>query len=177
MQISIKNLKHSVFASRETTCFEATVYVNGIKTFLASNDGQGGSNRYYPVSGKSNQDIQPVSDWAKTLPKVETEFGDLDDDLDFYISRLVDREISKRSLKSLMKKRVVYYDIEQGLLMNAVSIQGISVKDWLAKKTVLPESFTTGKLILADIDFEQAVDFFVASHSTKKMAAIYRSIL
>jgi len=42
MDISIKGLKQSEFASRETHCFEATVYVNGKRSFSAQNDGWGG---------------------------------------------------------------------------------------------------------------------------------------
>ena len=102
MNITIKNVKHSVLASQETNCFEATVYLNGINSFIASNDGQGGCSRFDSVKGRSYQDIEEAKAWVSSLAAVETELGVLDDDLDFYISRLVEREISKRQLKAIL---------------------------------------------------------------------------
>ncbi len=42
MNITLKNFKHAAFASQETYCFEATVYIDGKKAGTASNDGHGG---------------------------------------------------------------------------------------------------------------------------------------
>ena len=51
MEITIKNLKTAEFASHETLCFSATVYVDGVRSFTAENDGNGGCNFYHPVKG------------------------------------------------------------------------------------------------------------------------------
>lgn len=48
MEIAIKNVKHAVFMSQETECFEASVYINGKKAGTVSNDGHGGCNDYHP---------------------------------------------------------------------------------------------------------------------------------
>ncbi len=42
MQVTLKNLKICNFASEETICFQATVYVDGKKAGTAQNDGKGG---------------------------------------------------------------------------------------------------------------------------------------
>ena len=47
MKIELKNIKHSEFASHETFCYEATLYVEGKPFAQVSNDGQGGSDRLY----------------------------------------------------------------------------------------------------------------------------------
>lgn len=172
MNITIKNVKHSVFASQETNCFEATVYLNGIKSFIASNDGQGGCSRYDSVKGRSYQDIEEARAWVSSLPAVETEFGILDDDLDFYISRLVEREISKRQLKAIMRKNVVYYDTREGELMKAIHIAGISAKSILKGQCKIPKAIAAGKLFLSDMDIEIATDLYIASNSPPRMAAI-----
>ncbi len=161
MKIEIKNLKHSEFASKETYCFEASIYVDGTRSFIASNDGQGGCHKLEAVKGKSVQILQEVRDWVAAQPKVETEYGEFDDDLDFYISRLVDREISRRKLRSLMSRRQVYYDTKQGLLMSTPG--------------QVPANNTT-RVYLKDIDSEKALDFFVASRSSSDMATIYHSL-
>jgi hypothetical protein len=172
MNITIKNVKHSEFASQETNCFEATVYLNGIKSFIASNDGQGGCSRYESVKDRSYQDIEEAKAWVSSLPAVETEFGTFDDDLDFYISRLVEREISKRQLKAIMRKNVVYYDVKEDELMKAIRIAGISAKSILKGQCKIPKAIAAGKLFLTDMDFDIATNLFMASTSPQKMAAI-----
>jgi hypothetical protein len=43
---TLKNLKVCEWASEETTCFTATLYVDGKRVGECSNDGQGGCNNY-----------------------------------------------------------------------------------------------------------------------------------
>ena len=40
MKITLKNVKYSEFASQETYCFEATIYLDGKKAGQVRNDGQ-----------------------------------------------------------------------------------------------------------------------------------------
>ena len=44
--IEIKNLKVAEFASEETTCYEATVYVDGARFCIGSNQGHGGDDSF-----------------------------------------------------------------------------------------------------------------------------------
>ena len=46
MQVTLKKLKYSEFASEETNCFLADVYVNGEPFAIAQNDGHGGSTHF-----------------------------------------------------------------------------------------------------------------------------------
>lgn len=50
MEISLKNIKHAEFMSHETECFHASVYIDGEKAGVVSNDGHGGANLYIPQS-------------------------------------------------------------------------------------------------------------------------------
>jgi len=47
--IELKNLKVAEFASEETTCYEATVYVDGKRFCIASNQGHGGESSHDPI--------------------------------------------------------------------------------------------------------------------------------
>jgi len=47
VNLTLKNFKHAEFASEETECFEATVYVDGKRFCTASNEGRGGPNNYH----------------------------------------------------------------------------------------------------------------------------------
>lgn len=49
--VELRNVKHAEFASHETACFEATVYVDGRKFCVVSNEGMGGADRFEPVKG------------------------------------------------------------------------------------------------------------------------------
>jgi len=72
MKIELKNIKHSEFASRETNCYEATIYINGKREGVVSNDGQGGCDSVHPW-----QLAQEIDAYAKTLPPVVCEWIDL----------------------------------------------------------------------------------------------------
>ena len=48
MKLEMKNIKHSEWASEETHCYQASLYVDGKPFAIVSNDGQGGSDRDYP---------------------------------------------------------------------------------------------------------------------------------
>lgn len=48
-EIQIKNLKVAEFASEETLCFQATVYVDGKPFCEASNEGRGGENNFRKI--------------------------------------------------------------------------------------------------------------------------------
>lgn len=42
MNIELKNIKYSQFASHETNCYQASIYVDGRKAGAVDNDGHGG---------------------------------------------------------------------------------------------------------------------------------------
>ena len=46
MKLELKNIKHSEFASHETFCYEAILYVDGKPFAYVRNDGQGGSDHF-----------------------------------------------------------------------------------------------------------------------------------
>lgn len=70
-KIELKNLKYAEFASEETACFEATVYVNGKRFCIVSNDGRGGDNRYDALRGEKGCDLlADISATGKLVGKI-----------------------------------------------------------------------------------------------------------
>lgn len=67
--ITIKNLKVAQFASEETLCFQATVYVDGAPFCVASNEGRGGPNRYDSV--KRGDSYAPVNISAELAKRID----------------------------------------------------------------------------------------------------------
>ena len=47
MKLELKNIKHTSWASEETHCYQASLYVDGEAVAIVSNDGHGGCDRDY----------------------------------------------------------------------------------------------------------------------------------
>ncbi len=115
MKVELKNLKHSEFASHETNCFEATVWINGKRAFLASNDGHGGSDYYAPLDGQDRAEfhglLNDLINHCLTLPKWGSEFGgedNMDVTPEILIGNLVNDMLDTKRLKKLLKKKVLF---------------------------------------------------------------------
>lgn len=118
MNITIKNLKHSAFASHETECFECAIYVDGKKIGFAENDGRGGSTNIQPAAAWTM-----LNDYAKTLPPVVCD--DLTDPTDrtkpftyrkgadSLIDDLVFKALAEKRLKAACRKRILFTVTDQ----------------------------------------------------------------
>jgi hypothetical protein len=53
MKIEVRNVKFSAFASQETNCFEATIWIDGKRIGAARNEGHGARRTSNPVRAKS----------------------------------------------------------------------------------------------------------------------------
>ena len=63
MKIELRNIKYSDFASEETACYQATIYIDGKKVGEVSNSGKGGCDNIYPYEVENM-----INRYAKTLP-------------------------------------------------------------------------------------------------------------
>lgn len=66
MKIELRNVKHAAFASQETECFTASIFIDGEKAGEVSNEGQGGSDNFRPWALEKTLD-----EYAKTLPQYD----------------------------------------------------------------------------------------------------------
>src|SRR3546814_12398403 len=64
MKIELKNVKYAAFASEETNCFEATVYIDGKRAGTARNEGKGGNTWIEPRAL-----VEQLNAYGKTLPQ------------------------------------------------------------------------------------------------------------
>lgn len=65
--LTVKNLKVAEFASEETLCFEATIYVDGKPFCRASNEGRGGPNNYWTLEPNPGRDVTIHAELAMRL--------------------------------------------------------------------------------------------------------------
>jgi len=164
MKIELKNFKYAEFASEETLCFTASVYVDGTRMFTASNSGKGEENRIEPVKGKSREDVRQVQDWVANQPKVKLEDDmEIDDKLDFYISRLAEREIARKKLKSLLSKHVVIFKPNTPHSSFVQFDKSFKPTDLSDSHREHLQGIYHDCLIINDIDIEKALDLYLAT--------------
>lgn len=97
MDIEIKNIKINKSFSEETICFTADVYVNGVKTAYARNDGRGGCTYYCSYHKPNNDhDLRQAEAYAKSLPSTTHEFGGRTMILEMDLERLIDDAVYKK---------------------------------------------------------------------------------
>lgn len=104
MRVELKNVKYAAFASEETSCFEATIYVDGKREGTARNDGHGGMTFIEPRALQERLDAYaatlPEQDLGHGLGKVKQTGETLVDDL-------LTEHLVAQDLKRLLRTRIV----------------------------------------------------------------------
>lgn len=114
--IELKNIQTAAFASEETHCYEASLYVDGVKWGTVSNEGHGGPDLFYGFGGKTYEDIKALDERIKaTFPKVDVShfYGDgekheMDQSLEVLCGELVNDHLMARTLKRDLSKKVLF---------------------------------------------------------------------
>lgn len=105
MKIELRNVKHSAFASEETQCFEAAIYVDGKKAGHASNAGKGGMTDVWPRELE-----QRITAYAATLPPLDLGEGykPAPQDAESVIDGLLHEWLLARDLKRALSGRILF---------------------------------------------------------------------
>ena len=167
MKVELKNLKHSEFASRETNCFEATVYINGKRAFYARNDGHGGADLYAPLEnqdrGEFTSSLNDLINYCLTLPKWGSEFGgedNMDVTPEILIGNLVNDMLDAKKLKKSLKKKVLFIN-ENGIYQTGYRGSRKVDQDLIDMvKDENPDS-----IILNCLAFSEALDLYRGEHA------------
>lgn len=108
MKIELKNVKYFAAGSEETSCFVATVYVDGVKAAEARNEGHGGCTFITPhtVAAKINE-------YAATLPAETVDMGNgetfqMEQTAETIIDELLTVHLLERDYKKAISKRMLY---------------------------------------------------------------------
>jgi hypothetical protein len=119
MKLELKTIKHTEWASEETHCYQASLYVDGQPVAIVSNDGRGGADRDYPhpkfsrylvSKGDYRATMRKVHDYFKSLPNIPSEWcaDGLPQKLEYWCAEQVDDWLSARELKSKLKKEFLF---------------------------------------------------------------------
>jgi len=114
MKLELKNIKHTSWASEETHCYQASLYVDGKPVAIVSNDGHGGADRDYPhpkFKGDYRAQMRDVSRYFSGLRRTAvTEWSPegMEQCLEFWCCDQVNDWLSARELKSKLKKEFLF---------------------------------------------------------------------
>jgi len=113
MKIELKNINYAEFASEETNCYSASLYVDGKRLGVVRNDGHGGPDYF-----DGNQaDFNKVNDWCKAnLPKWEAFGSSGITDLEMHCASLLSDWLLEKEYKRLSRGKILF--IEGGDLMH-----------------------------------------------------------
>ena len=110
MKITLKNIKHSQFASHETLCFEASIYVDGKRRGTASNGGYGGCTDEY---WDDREFGKTVAEYIKTLPELPLPWDNtktMPQSLDIIIDELMNDWLASKEVKKQIRKGLLVID-------------------------------------------------------------------
>jgi hypothetical protein len=105
-KIELKNIKYAAFASEETSCYEATIYVDGVKFATVDNEGRGGPDRVRPFTGGYDALAQLDERIKRTMPRIESEYfpDGLEPSLEIICGDLVNEFLRRKDFKNVLKK-------------------------------------------------------------------------
>jgi hypothetical protein len=110
MKVELRNIKYAAFASQETSCFDATIYIDGKRAGYVRNDGTGGCHRYDP-----NQLEERIGEHALALPEYASQWNEGFSKeakkrlvVDQLISALLEAYLLRKDYKRLIARTVAF---------------------------------------------------------------------
>ena len=154
--IELKNIKLSAFASEETHCYQASLYVNGEKWGKVTNGGYGGCDNFYGENGRGYSDIATLNALiGETYPPYtygEDSSNSIKQDLEMVCGELLNQWLSDRDFTKAMKSKVLFTKPDvQGIWQIAVK-KPLTFDTTLAKAKAAYPHYT----YLADLPVDQA---------------------
>lgn len=105
MKLELKSIKHSAFASEETHCFQANLYVDGKVLADVSNNGRGGPDRVMPhpksklTPNSFHDKVWEIGDYLTTLT--------IPQDLEDWVGDAVNEYLDTKVLRAKMRTHLV----------------------------------------------------------------------
>lgn len=141
MKIELKNIKFNLAFSQETTMFQADVYVDGVKTAHAHNDGQGGCTDYHPYQGKQSL-LNKAQEYASSLPEIKYGSLKIKNTLEIMIDNLLNEHLKQKENAKAEKKiqkltlNHIVWGVPNGDSYKYISFKGKPLFDEIKKNPV-----------------------------------------
>jgi hypothetical protein len=111
MEIGLAGLKHMASLSQETHAYTATVTLDGVRAFEASNHGHGGCDMYHRVKGYTGPSDIEVDLWLKAnTPKIQCHGMKLDNSLEIAVGDIIDAQLGDKAFKRMLTTKILVID-------------------------------------------------------------------
>lgn len=108
-KIELKAIKRLEWASQETHCYEAKLYVDGKPWGVVGNDGHGGCDWFHGSNGRNYSDVAALNARIKaTMPPLEYEGMTLEQDLELICGELVNAWLRDKDFQRAMRAAVLF---------------------------------------------------------------------
>ena len=157
MKLELKAIKHTAWASEETHCYQAALYVNGKPLAIVSNDGHGGCDRDYAhpkFKGDYRAQMKAVHDYFKSLPNDPSEWNEdgMEQRLEFWCADQVNDWLSACELKKKLKSHVLFqFKYKDGVFQTKFH-PTVTNGEWVINKQA-----GQTRRILNDLPFDEAL--------------------
>lgn len=169
MKLELKNIKHTAWASQETHCYQASLYVDGKPVAIVSNDGHGGPDRDYDhpkFKGEYRAKMAEVHEYFNGLPPSPFSYEGADgvmihdslpQTLEGWCCDAVNDWLAARELKKKLKSHVLFqFKYKDGIYQSKYH-PTVTQGEWVINK----QSGETRR-ILNDMPFEDALAIWKA---------------
>lgn len=156
-QIELRGIKYTAWASEETFCYQATLYVDGEKWGTVGNDGHGGCDHFHGAAGRSYDDIRDLdARIAATYPATVYSDMTIPASLEGICAGLVGDWLMERDFKRAMKCKVLFVKRDtKGLFEFKVKKPHTHASTLAAVKAKYPQY-----IFLADLPPAEALERF-----------------
>jgi hypothetical protein len=161
VRIELKNVRWSKWASQETECFQASVYINGKRMGQVWNEGTGGPNGYEPHSLEVALDaygatLPPViCDWPD--PTTKSGKAELKQSADILIDNALRHWLLEGDMTKAMTERVLFIS-RSGQLMQTRKLTVSERDHYIKNPTLLPDAVQ----VLNGLERSKALELYKA---------------
>ena len=128
-RITLKSIKYTAWASQETHCFQAVIYLDGKRALNVENDGRGACNNYWGIKNQTKSEelemltkctkygadfIKENRDLTMEVDGETIDLSDMPDSelLDWLITDLVNEHLCLKEMKRCLKSKITLFDGE-----------------------------------------------------------------
>ena len=156
MKLELKSIQYSSFASQETSCYQAKLYVDGKPFATVGNEGRGGCDYQHSLTKQDKafyDKLEEIDTYLKTLPKVKSPWCQKDEfevDLEIWCGE----ELSKWKCSKTLRR-----DLKKGSIIKDADGEMYQWKKHIASDVILKHH--PKAVILNDLSFEKALTIFM----------------
>jgi hypothetical protein len=153
MKVELKNIKYAAFASEETHCFEASLYINGKPRGTVSNEGHGGSDRFSDWQAEDELNTYAKNHLPPRMYEWDGQTHAFNQTAESIVQDLLNAYLARKQLQRIMRDKVVF--LQDGKLFQTTVLKSAATREQYIKSKQ-----NEGKTVLNTLPIDEAVKIF-----------------